>query len=375
MVYIPFELIGLIIEQMADSPSALRACALVCKAWVPDVFRVLFREFTLKFDFTLPLHARPFEDIHAGLRFPRYVLRLTMWIKGGPPAEFKNAESPPFSFFNNARKIVLIISDHHDFIYHLHSTHTQLRELYLASIFFPNTHGLQTLVAGFPNLERLGVSLMGQPHPAHTDAHLGDLRPPLRLRTLMYDNSADACRISFLHWLSIHPPTLEHLTLTGLCSDLQSTDALLCTLGPRLHTLGVSFDTHVTLTYPLLRTNTQLYILRISLPPYDPLQPSLHIPLALLASSSPSLASFDDQDWGALDATLARRAPSLECFHVVMNTLGVLDIHELHRQAKKRMPYCSEKGIFAGVESMSGQNEYFCTRIPKHGRLRHISTL
>ncbi|KAF8899200.1 hypothetical protein BD779DRAFT_1487503 [Infundibulicybe gibba] len=377
MVHVPLELVELIFEQLNSKP-ALRACALVCKAWLPTALRFLFHRLTLNLD---PRSTRPLDIWRTHLAFPHYVREFTIMMMDGPrPAELKDA-IPLFDRVGSLKLWVL----HYDFILHL--PHTHLYKLDLHFISFPNFRSFQVFVSAFPHLEVLSTHHIDQDGSqlGNIDGHLGDVHPPPRLRVLKY-NAAGVYRVPFFRWLSAHPPTLEHLTLTKLCSDeYESAGALLCALGPCLRTFKVSFNrVNMALAHPLLHANTHLHTLCITLSQGSIKSPGVPVLLTLLGSANPALRCvtlelldvyhyFPEDELRALDATLTH-APSLECLHIGVHTLFYSNLREFDRAAREYMPYCSENGILAGVNSLDVR-DHNRTRTPAHGKLQRILLL
>ncbi|KAF8899198.1 hypothetical protein BD779DRAFT_66260 [Infundibulicybe gibba] len=148
MVYLPPELVELILEQLEyELRPTLRACALVCKAWLPTVLRFLFHRFSLSPDSRLVRSL----DTDAHLVFPHYVRELTIYTPGSSPSELKDI-LPYLPRFDRVHGLCLSLwGPHHNAVYHL--PHTHIRELDLHFISFSDFYSLQVFVATFSQLE------------------------------------------------------------------------------------------------------------------------------------------------------------------------------------------------------------------------------
>ncbi|KAF8877170.1 hypothetical protein BD779DRAFT_119044 [Infundibulicybe gibba] len=386
--YIPLELIQVIVEQLVDSKATLRVCALVCNAWLPIAFRVLFYRFTVR------VYAMSDDDLHklhAGHIFPHYVSCLN--IRNSPgrgisPATFEGI----LSLFDHATRISMT---HYELgpIAHLgflHQTHPHLRELELMSTSFTSVRSLQTFIAAFSHLEHLSVSFFGMRfEPTDTDNHNPNHRPPPpRLSNLAYKFS-DAHRTSFLRWLSDNQPTIQHLILRSLSIDeLEPAAALLRAIGPHLRSLDISFrgtSPHQpqTPTRLPLQSNIHLHTLHISRIPLSfagPI-PRLCIPPTLLDSTCPTIRCIafqlepsDTTDgpagslrWDEFDAMLARRVPALECLHVRVIDKRLYEHSPFMRSVLgARMTWCSRRGALRGMDMAINHREL---GVPLHERL------
>ncbi|KAF8899194.1 hypothetical protein BD779DRAFT_1465163 [Infundibulicybe gibba] len=363
--YIPLELIQVIAEQLADSKPALRACALVCNAWLPISFRVLFHRYAIR---VYAMSPDELDKLRAGLMFPHYVSYLT--IRNSPGKGISSATlGGILSLFDRATRISITHYELDPYLNILHQTHPHLRELEVISVLPTNSHSLQAFIAGFSHLERLSIShfTFGIRHEARDNYHPSNLPPPSRLSSFAY-KSNDVHRPPFLRWLSEHQPTIKHLTLLSLSiGELEPTAVLLRALGPYLHRLDISFKgAHAHEpggpTRLPLQANTHLHTLCISYILWH--FPALSPPLE---PGDTSNGQPDSLKWDEFDAMLAQRAPALECLHVHLIDKRLYEHSPFMRVVLgKRMPWCSQRGVLRGMDVATNHRELGA---PLHERL------
>ncbi|KAF8899174.1 hypothetical protein BD779DRAFT_1666892 [Infundibulicybe gibba] len=368
--YFALELIEAIVEQLADSPHALRACALVCNAWLPVAFRILFHRFTLRAGTKL---LNP-SSLRAGLMFPHYVSYLI--VMNGPNREIpRTTLKDALSLFDRASRICML---HCEFKPHqesvLHQTHPHLREFEITSISFASAYSLQAFVAAFTHLEHLSMSYYSRSETRMRREPANHLLQPPPLSSLEY-KSSDVHRTPFLHWLSDHQPMIKHLTLLHLSpSEHEPAAILFRALGPHLRSLDVSYSRDARGNQPQapiclpLQTNTCLHTLRIFYIPLvsDDLIPRPCIPPTLFNTTSPTLRCIalqfdpgrgassghnDALEWHDLDAMLARQAPALECLHMhVLNKRLYEHTMFMRTVLEAQMPWCLQRGALRGMD-------------------------
>ncbi|KAF8899184.1 hypothetical protein BD779DRAFT_1487415 [Infundibulicybe gibba] len=344
---LPLELVGEVIERLADSPLTLCACTLVCKSWLPVVLRVLFHDFELAVNNA--------DEIHPGSIFPHHVSRLSMTGTHHPgPTDITKT----ILLFDRIYSLRFAVHNHTHILPLLPNAFPCLRELNLQVNPVGDARALHTFVSAFPGLETLSIwTVRVNILPEKGGHHLSDLPPPAHLHTLtcMFGHPR---RVLFLEWLLAGPVTLKHLTLHEITSDeLQSTHALLHALGPHLRTLDISFRHTCATPIRLLSANTRLHTLRLDTDCYTTTS-RLDIASALIDSASPTLSCLtlfvtlytqpDALGWNALDTLLVHRVPALKCLHCVHKPLPVVKTKGLQSTLellmKMWMPQCMKGG-------------------------------